>query len=58
MKKPKLPEIEPVQVELFAKGLIIAMLNTGADTMTITEKGFNKEEYTFGDFEVKVTQIK
>ena len=57
MKKPKLPEIKPVQVELFAKGLIIAMIDTNAEEMTITQEGFNSKGYTFGDFEVVVRKL-
>ena len=57
MKKPKLPKIEQVQVELFAKGLVIAMLGTDANEMTITQTNFYKDDYSFGDFEVKVTKL-
>jgi hypothetical protein len=57
-KKPKIPEIGEEHLNFFVKGLILAMLSTGADKMTKTEYGFAKDGYNFGDFEVKVTKLK
>lgn len=45
------------KVDLCAKYLIVQMLNTGADTMTVTQEGFSFEGKVIGDFEVVVKKI-
>lgn len=57
MDKPTLPDIDPQQVQLCARLLILACLSTEAEEMTITQEGFNKDGYVFGDFAVTVRKI-
>lgn len=57
MDKPKIPDINPEQVMMCAKVLILACISTEADTMAVTQEGFSKDGYVFGNYKVTVEKM-
>lgn len=57
MKKPKIPKISAEQVDLCARALVVALLSTNADTLTIHQKQFKRDSYVFGDYEVNIKKV-
>ena len=61
MAKPKsdLPEVQPADINTAASVLIIALLNTGAESLDLDMKRFNyKGSIEYGDFVIKVKRKK
>lgn len=58
MKKPKLQEIPPKNVETCATVLILAALYHGLGKFEIKLENVAKDGYNFGDFTVTVEQVK
>lgn len=57
MEKPAIPDINPQQIEMCAKALILACIGSEAETLTLTQEGFSKDGYLFGDYKVTVEKI-
>lgn len=57
IERPALPEIATQKVDMCATYLILACIDSGAGTMTLTKEGFSKDGYVFGDYKVTVEKL-